>query len=419
MGPVLIFDKSALQALNLDEAVWLNNFYLSNITPLFYVETLADLEKEVKAGKTPEQVVGEIARKTPMTGSHPNAHHLQLALSDLLGQPIDVSGRPIVPGGVPVSLPDGNGVVFRPSPEALAFARWQEGRFIEVEREYAKRWRAGLAELDLGSVYALYRRMFQDKGRVPKDLAEARRLAEELLDDPARQEGAVQFACEALGLPESLQKKIRARWERLRRPPLAGLAPYARHVLLIDVFFCVALGADLISRERPSNKVDVSYLSYLPFCKVFVSSDNLHKRVVPVFLGPDQTFVGGSELKEDLAKLDLHYSGLPAEVRERGVISFAPFPPEEDTFLTTRLWDKYLPKWRESMHARPKPEAKERVMARINEAWDKANRGEAADQAPAEHDFLLIERRVRLRMGKWRLLPPEAERYGMRAEEQP
>jgi hypothetical protein len=43
LGPITIFDKSALQALSLDEAVWLDNFYLANITPLFLVETLADL----------------------------------------------------------------------------------------------------------------------------------------------------------------------------------------------------------------------------------------------------------------------------------------------------------------------------------------------------------------------------------------
>jgi hypothetical protein len=35
----------------------MDNFFMSNITPLFYIETLADLEKEVKAGKTPEWVV--------------------------------------------------------------------------------------------------------------------------------------------------------------------------------------------------------------------------------------------------------------------------------------------------------------------------------------------------------------------------
>jgi hypothetical protein len=34
-GPILIFDKSSLESLNLDEAVLLDNFYTSNITPLF------------------------------------------------------------------------------------------------------------------------------------------------------------------------------------------------------------------------------------------------------------------------------------------------------------------------------------------------------------------------------------------------
>ena len=64
VGPITIFDKSALQALNMDESVWFDVFFLANIVPVFYVETLADLEKEVAAGKTPEQVVGTIAAKT-------------------------------------------------------------------------------------------------------------------------------------------------------------------------------------------------------------------------------------------------------------------------------------------------------------------------------------------------------------------
>ena len=39
-GPMLIFDKSFLQALSLDESAWLDNFFLNNITPLFFTETL-------------------------------------------------------------------------------------------------------------------------------------------------------------------------------------------------------------------------------------------------------------------------------------------------------------------------------------------------------------------------------------------
>ena len=48
-GPSLIFDKSSLESLNLDEAVLLDNFYSSVITPLFFVECLADLERPTGA----------------------------------------------------------------------------------------------------------------------------------------------------------------------------------------------------------------------------------------------------------------------------------------------------------------------------------------------------------------------------------
>lgn len=44
-GPSLIFDKSSLESLNLDEPAMMDNFYMSTITPLFFVECLADLEK--------------------------------------------------------------------------------------------------------------------------------------------------------------------------------------------------------------------------------------------------------------------------------------------------------------------------------------------------------------------------------------
>ena len=62
-GPITLFDKSTLQSLNPDESVWFDNFYRTVISPLFFVETLTDLSKEVEAGRTPEQVdqVSELA----------------------------------------------------------------------------------------------------------------------------------------------------------------------------------------------------------------------------------------------------------------------------------------------------------------------------------------------------------------------
>ncbi len=46
-GTSLIFDKSSLESLDLGEAVLLDNFHRSVITPLFFVECLADLEKAI------------------------------------------------------------------------------------------------------------------------------------------------------------------------------------------------------------------------------------------------------------------------------------------------------------------------------------------------------------------------------------
>jgi hypothetical protein len=42
-GPSPIFDKSSIESFNLDEAVLMDHFYMSTITPVFYVECLADL----------------------------------------------------------------------------------------------------------------------------------------------------------------------------------------------------------------------------------------------------------------------------------------------------------------------------------------------------------------------------------------
>ena len=72
-GPFLIFDKSSLESLNLDEAVFLDNFYMSNITPLFFVECLADLEKAIRSKSTPEQLVGSLADRTPSSNPIPTS----------------------------------------------------------------------------------------------------------------------------------------------------------------------------------------------------------------------------------------------------------------------------------------------------------------------------------------------------------
>jgi hypothetical protein len=77
-GPSLILDKSSLESLNLDEALLMDNFYRSTITPLFFVECLADLEKAIRSHSTPKQLVGSLADRTPESQSYPNVHHMTI-----------------------------------------------------------------------------------------------------------------------------------------------------------------------------------------------------------------------------------------------------------------------------------------------------------------------------------------------------
>src|ERR1700735_1456284 len=116
LGPFLIFDKSSLESLDLDEAVMLDNFYMSNITPLFFVECLADLEKAIKSKSTPEQLVGSLARRSPDMQGNPNVHHLEILKGELSRQ-IDISqvkGRVAMAGGRLVQLGDKAGVIYQP-----------------------------------------------------------------------------------------------------------------------------------------------------------------------------------------------------------------------------------------------------------------------------------------------------------------
>ena len=179
-GPILIFDKSFLQSLNVDEAVWLDNFFLTVITPLFFVETLADLEKEVHRGRTPEQVVGSLAYKTPDLQSYMAAHHGTMLWADLHGKKVPMDGRIPRTGGRYVTLDGKQGVIYERTQEEEAFARWQRQEFLDLERQIAKVWRRNVTNIDHSANYALFSG-FYGSFRKPKTLADAKHIANTLI----------------------------------------------------------------------------------------------------------------------------------------------------------------------------------------------------------------------------------------------
>jgi len=408
MGPTTIFDKSALEALNPDEAVWFDNFYTTNIVPIFFAETLADLEKEVAAGRTQEEIVGSIAYRTPILHSSPNANHCEMCISNLLGQDVPMDGRPVRAGGRMVKVDGKTGLVFGQAPEMEAMQRWQEGKFIEVERNFAKGWRDSLRTLDLDAEGRIFKKAWRDSTQA-KTLEGAKSIADQMVASSGREHEVLKVALELFQIPKDLWPQIGERWHRLGKPALPIFAPYAAYILLVDFFFYLAVSARLISSERSSNRIDIAYLYYLPFCNVFVSSDKLHRRTVPLFVCENQLFVWGEDLKADLRMLDSHYASLPSEVRKLGVMRFASRPPLEGGFLTSKLWDQFmLPAWREGSD-----EEKMKPPPQINgltEQISKFSKAKSSEHSPdginmKDVDSITVERLIPIKRGKWRILP--------------
>ncbi len=402
-GPFLIFDKSSLESLNLDEAVMLDNFYMSNITPLFFVECLADLEKAIRSKGTPEQLVGSLATRTPESQSYPNVHHATILRGELAGK-FDlktVHSRVVLAGGRHVQLGDKKGVIFEHSPEAEAVSRWSKREFLELERNIARQWRRALTGIDLK---AMVQNVATALGpwRKPNSLQDAGKMADTIIDnmDP---EWLIRFGLNLLGVSETVEYVVNT-WVQKRRPPLRDHLPYFVFLLKINIFFCLVLPTQLLSNVKPSHKIDLAYLYYLPFCSVFTSKDNFHANIIPLFLSPEQTFVNGAELKEDLNRLVAYYERLPDDVLKTGLIHFAAYPPDDTGFLTTRLWDKCLPGWR---HIRdmPKPvrdpEEEKRLVEEINRQTDSPELQPSDEQDIDKMDYTTIRRMVHPQKGRW------------------
>lgn len=408
MGPIALFDKSFLQSLSLDESVWFDHFFLPVVSPLFFVETLADLAKQRKDGsRTPEDEVRIIADKTPVLSGAPCVHHAQLCIANLLGHEAPRIGQIPVAGGRPVRGADGKpGVVFENSPEAEAFSRWQRGQFHEVEHGLASNWRRMLSELNLSEI-AYRMRALGITPQTCRSVKDAYGIAAALVHSQNEPEHQVGLLFSFIQVPQHLQASILHRWSQAGFPPLARYASYAAHVLTVEIFFQIALAANLISTERPSNRADIAYLFYLPFCHIFVSGDKLHKLCAPEFLRKEQDFVWGQELKVDLARINHKLMVTSEQEREVGLHKLAPHPPGGSSSLTAALWTKHSPgSGEDDVEKLPiSPEA-ERKLAEHVRSFAKAPTDQTVAGIPSDElQGVAIERLVPARRGSWWLIP--------------
>lgn len=359
-GPALVIDKSTLQSLSDRESRWLFHFFHVVLTPTLFLEIRADLAKAARNGKSPEEEVSIIASKVRGFDATINMDHLELCIGDLMGHLVELRGVPALGGGKEVVDSRGQvGLVFKEAPEIKALRRWSEGDFSDEDWKFARFWRDSLENLDLAELQL----GLGSLKRVTKDvttLSGILDLVDNTLGATGMADNLLTQALEVLGIPENLHGRIITAWKAAGRPQLGIYAPYANHVVRVEMFFFMALARELIAPHPNTNRIDISYLYYLPFCRVFASNDKFHKRIVPLFISGKRMFVPGEELKSDMEALASHYEAMPEEVTKTGSMNYAEYPPREGDFLTARIYDQVRPNWREWAARPPEKRSPER-----------------------------------------------------------
>jgi hypothetical protein len=344
MGPILIFDKSAFQALSSRELSTARSHFIQNFVPLLAFEILADLSKTGGAA-TPEDQVTRLARKFFGSGRALSMDYRRLCIQDLAGNSFPMDGR-IIPHDMNVfQTPDGRtGGMIEPSPLNLAIIRWSKGQFEEYEKLLAKAWR----ELTTGLTLEEFRDQLNSRHVIvpraesPEEVAG---ISESLSTDIGLQEVWLEWLVSQLTPSRGFVSLIKGRWQANRPLRIRDFAPYAHFCLLAQLAVLVAVWSRLVA-WKPTNILDLQYLYYLPFCMAFVSNDGLHKVIAPILLRDDQDFVEGTELKRDLRRIADSWDSLDERRQRRLAYALGSYPLPAEGSIVSRLWAKHCKPWR-------------------------------------------------------------------------
>ena len=371
MNISIIIDKSTFQSLNFEELYRLCCYYKHIITPVLTMEILGDLKKEVQEGKPPSsERVKDFANKLFPMETIVNSHYKDILKSELLGTPVSLDGRPHVDIKKAVASESGmKGFIIKESEEEKSIYKWREGNFTEADHELSAIWRMTTTQEDL--LERLKTSLKSDSSPKFSDFDELDKYVNEVLSNEEIQEYLLISLLENYDIDALTGVDIFGRWYQLGKPLIKEFAPYAFHCLRVDTLFLFGLTSNLIG-TRPTNRVDLEYLYYLPFGHVFTSNDKVHKKLAPLLLRNDQKFIAGPDLKLDLKNIVDFLNSLEIDERRK----FKSVPPIIESSYTFQLWKEYFNYPIQNSGDREISEAEKEMMKEKMREFEKALEGE-------------------------------------------
>ena len=343
-GLPIILDKSALEMLGPDELNALAKHYFLIVPPILMTEIIGDLYSKRRNSKQEgiqTELVQSLATKIAVNEACRNIDYRDIREADLLGYNVDQGGfRPFIAPTQTAFDDDGKEMALIVQDEEMKLIlQWQKGNFSLDDNNYAKVWKES-TPVDLEK----YKRdLVESKFLIEgSDLVEIRANLESQFKS-GNQYALLAYSCSRANLsPEDILMVCR-RWERAGQPMFCDFAPYAYYCALVDQVFACGLVKDLVRTSRKAKSdVDLQYVYYFPFTRVFGSHDRFHSNFWEVFGDQkQQVFVWGESFKRDLKAINDYWTNSSDE--ELSLLrASAPHPPILDSSLSVGIFDKMV-----------------------------------------------------------------------------
>lgn len=333
MGPTLLLDKSAFQALTSSEMHKLTIYFQWNRVDILIVEIISDFLKKTKTASSRNEA-SILADKVSVTDSSQNVNYITLCLGNLCGTNVEMDGRTIVAPTTLRTLDDGQVAALV---DETAFCemiyRWQRGEFRKQDIEFAKMWK-GIKDNSKADDYV--RLLTSNYIIFPKSTSidELETVINNLLCNPEVQSVFLDMFLSYEGVDSAKKYFIRKRLEQCPYS-LPIVAPYAFYCLKVFALFLGAYKFDLLTEKKPDDQIDLEYLFYLPFCHVFSSNDRFHMALAPFLMRKDQFFLSGEKLKKGIQEIET----LTAHEETMNAKCF-PIPPMPRESIFREVWLK-------------------------------------------------------------------------------
>ncbi len=306
MSLPIVLDKSSFQSLSEKELKILFKYYFVIIPSVLINEIIGDLSKAHKYSISATKVI-YLANKFTGMNSAKHVFYKELIERELMGSKIYMDFRPLVKADSPQIDADGKkSVMIKQSPEELAIERWRTGQFSKQEYLYSKEWRIATKTINLDRMKKSLKAIY-DSVNSFNTLEDIMDYIDSYFHENSKNFQIIRKIYNEFKISKKYYSKSFQIWGTSKTQNILDIFPYSVYCFKLKMFFDLSLINNLIG-TKPTNLIDLEYVYYLPFCRVFSSGDKFHKKILPILINSiQQDFITSEILKEDLIKISEEY----------------------------------------------------------------------------------------------------------------